>query len=33
MPKDFQIVWEKPYKRILANQTKEIETVEKLFTI
>ena len=33
MPKDFQIVWEKPYKRTLANQTKGIETIEKLFTI
>lgn len=33
MPEDFEIVWEKPYKRTLANQAKGIESVEKLFVI
>ena len=33
MPNDFKVVWEKPYKRALANQTKAIKTVEKLFTL
>ena len=33
MPDDFEIVWQKDYKRTLSNQTKGIKTVEKLFTI
>ena len=33
MPNDFKVVWEKPYKRALANQTKAIKTIEKLFTL
>lgn len=33
MPDDFKIIWEKSYKRTLANQTKGIKTIEKLFTI
>lgn len=32
MPDDFKIVWEKKYKRTLANQAKGIKTTEKLFT-
>lgn len=33
MPEDFKVVWQKPYKRCLANQAKSIPVVEKLFTI
>lgn len=33
MPEDFEVVWQKPYKRCLANQAKSISVIEKLFTI
>lgn len=33
LPDNFKIFWQKPYKRCLANQTKSISVVEKLFTI
>lgn len=33
MPEDFIICWEKEYKRTLANQSKSIKTIEKLYTL
>lgn len=33
MPEDFKCIWQKDYKRTLANQSKGIQTTEKLFTI
>lgn len=32
-PEFAKIVWSQPYKRTLANQTKSIDTIEKLYTI
>lgn len=31
-PEHWNIIWQKPYKRTVANQTKGIDTIEKLFT-
>lgn len=32
-PDNWKIIWQKPYKRTVANQTKGIDTIEKLFTL